>query len=367
MNKAVYHAAIATMAASLACSAYKSQVFGEHLAAYQIIRGCGFAALLVLVVSAVSTSLTNTHALVSALFTAFCILFSVEPTPLAFGAPLAIALASARMVDDEAARRPLRTAAISILAANALLIASMFLQQGPVGLLLSAGEVGMSDQNYISAAIFSTILLGIAEPTRASKFIVGIAFFILVVLQSRTGLVATILVLLFVASLRGKMVILMGVMLASPWLAHLFFEKYQSSGFLDAISGRLGPWSYYIGEFVDSARYLFPEVVRSEYSGRFFSPETGLYHQPHNIFLNFILFHGWFLGVPVIAIMLVSLLSGRGPARVCLLGSLIYGFFEPTIWFVDSLPGFVFIYGLTGSVRDILESNFAKDGPSAVT
>lgn len=351
----VYHALIAVIVASLTCAAYKIQVFGEAEALYKAIRLVGFCAIATIAMQSIATSLGNVYAVIGVLFVTLCIMFASGSDLLACTIPFAISVAAASLVDRTMAAQAVKTTALALSATNLLLILVALFEQGPISLMLSIGEVGMPNQNYISAVIFSTILLNLAQPTRASNYIVVLSFGALIVLQSRTGVLAGALVLFYVSKPMQRTLMVLMIALLAPWLVDMFLQKYQSDDLAGAASGRTGPWSFYMTELIRSPQYLLPEVMRINTGERFFSPETGLHHGPHNLFIQIVVSHGWVIGLPVIIFMIATLAVRRGAAKTCLIGCLIYGFFEPTIWFVDSLPGFIFISSLTLTMKDFTE------------
>jgi len=365
--RSLYHALVAVIVVSLTCAAYKIQVFADAEFFYKAIRLMGFVAIAMIAVKSIATSLTNIYALISVLFVTLCIMFSTVSGATAYLIPAAISIAAVSLTTRSMASEVTKAAAFVLLMANVVLIVAALVKQGPFSLLLSVSEVGMTNQNYIAAAVFSTILLSLAQPTKLSKCVVAICFIALLILQSRTGLLATVLVLFYIATPMKRMLIALTVLLFAPWLIDLLQQKYQSDDLLGAASGRTGPWNFYLIELIRSPQYFLPEIMRMEPGARFFSSDTGAYHGPHNVFIQIVLSHGWLLGATAIIFTMASLAARSGPAKTCLIGCLIYGFFEPTIWFVDSLPGFIFICSLTVNVRDFLEQMGAKNGHYSAT
>lgn len=211
---------------------------------------------------------------------------------------------------------------------------------------------GLREQNYISSILFLYSLV-IFIGNRSLNWITYIAIILLIILKSRTGILAfTISVFLNNSNKTLKYIIVSSVIGSYFFgVSDFLIEKWQNkttwgSGNIYEFD-RIQLWRIYLEAKTKTlTQFLFPQVlIENIYSfGRMeYLPQLRTrFALPHNLFIQLFFNGGIFISIAFFVLLIFKLLKQNRKFRSLTIGLLIYSCLEPSIGPTNNLISLTF-------------------------
>lgn len=211
-------------------------------------------------------------------------------------------------------------------------------------------EKSIYGRNYIGSVITVFVLSGLALEALKSNIVSVFGLAVLLVLKFRTSL-ASISLFAFLQYKSNKYfyISILFLLLGIEFTMGISSIVYKWGESTSITGGRTGPWIYYINFIVDNFPnslfpYIFTEINSNMPVYSYFSHAEGLYHAPHNLFIDLLYRLGIVFGSLVIMLLILPIIFVKNNIleRNIYSALLIFGMFEPTVGFSANLISLFF-------------------------
>ena len=214
---------------------------------------------------------------------------------------------------------------------------------------LSLYNEAIYGRNYIGSVILVFVIFGLfsLKKNRIIGSFIG-ALFILVI-KFRTAILSIFTFSIFRYKLKINflfILFLFSILIIKTIGFESLINKWGSS---DIFSSRIDPWVYYINLQFERLPFsffpliLFESSLPENFLYSYYSNSTGLYHAPHNLFVDLIYRLGLIIGLLVIISILIPLfLNKNNNEKYFYFALLVFSMFEPSISFSFNLISIIF-------------------------